>query len=46
MKTFAVYNFGCRVNAAETNQFAQKLISEGYIPLLSSKEGLGVDFKL
>jgi threonylcarbamoyladenosine tRNA methylthiotransferase MtaB len=43
MKTFAVYNFGCRVNAAETNQFAQKLISEGYIPLLSSKEGTGVD---
>ncbi|MFA5025206.1 MAG: MiaB/RimO family radical SAM methylthiotransferase [Candidatus Shapirobacteria bacterium] len=32
MKTFAVYNFGCRVNAAETNQFAQSLINQGYVP--------------
>jgi len=32
MKTFAVYNFGCRVNAAETNQYAQSLIDKGYIP--------------
>jgi threonylcarbamoyladenosine tRNA methylthiotransferase MtaB len=32
MKTFAVYNFGCRVNAAETNQFAQSLINQGLIP--------------
>jgi len=32
MKTFAVYNFGCRVNAAETNQFAQKLINDGFVP--------------
>jgi threonylcarbamoyladenosine tRNA methylthiotransferase MtaB len=32
MKTFAVYNFGCRVNAAETNQFSQKLINEGFVP--------------
>jgi threonylcarbamoyladenosine tRNA methylthiotransferase MtaB len=32
MKTFAVYNFGCRVNAAETNQYAQSLINQGYIP--------------
>ncbi|HBP51312.1 MAG: MiaB-like protein tRNA modifying enzyme [Candidatus Shapirobacteria bacterium GW2011_GWE1_38_10] len=37
MKTFAVYNFGCRVNAAETNQFSQKLINEGYTPM--AKEG-------
>ncbi|MFA5828180.1 MAG: radical SAM protein [Candidatus Shapirobacteria bacterium] len=42
-KTFLCINFGCRVNAAETNQFAQKLISDGYTPLLSSKEGPGVD---
>jgi len=32
MKTFAVYNFGCRVNAAETNQYAQSLINQGYVP--------------
>lgn len=32
MKTFAVYNFGCRVNAAETNQFAQSLINQGFLP--------------
>jgi len=32
MKTFAVYNFGCRVNAAETNLFAQSLIDQGHIP--------------
>ena len=31
MKTFAVYNFGCRVNAAETNQYAQKLINQGFV---------------
>ncbi|MBU1117350.1 MiaB/RimO family radical SAM methylthiotransferase [Patescibacteria group bacterium] len=33
MKTFAVYNFGCRVNAAETNQFAQSLIDNNFVPL-------------
>ncbi len=32
MKTFAVYNLGCRVNAAETNLFAQSLINEDYLP--------------
>jgi len=32
MKTFATYNFGCRVNAAETNQYAQTLINQGFIP--------------
>lgn len=43
MKTFAVYNLGCRVNAAETNQFAQKLINNGFTPLV--KEGQGkLDF--
>lgn len=31
MKTFAVYNFGCRVNAAETNQYAQTLINQGFV---------------
>lgn len=31
MKTFAVYNLGCRVNAAETNLFAQSLVNQGYI---------------
>lgn len=32
MKTFFTYNLGCRVNAAETNLFAQSLINRGYIP--------------
>lgn len=32
MKTFAVYNLGCRVNAAETNLFAQSLIKKKYLP--------------
>ncbi|HOY61490.1 MAG TPA: radical SAM protein, partial [Candidatus Woesebacteria bacterium] len=32
MKTFAVYNLGCRVNAAETNLFAQSLIEKKYLP--------------
>lgn len=32
MKTFAIYNLGCRVNAAESNLYAQKLINEGYTP--------------
>jgi len=32
MKTFAVYNLGCRVNAAETNLFAQSLINKKYLP--------------
>lgn len=29
-KSFAIYNLGCRVNAAESNQYAQKLINEAY----------------
>lgn len=32
MKTFATYNLGCRVNAAETNLFAQSLVNQGYLP--------------
>jgi threonylcarbamoyladenosine tRNA methylthiotransferase MtaB len=31
-KAFAVYNFGCRVNAAETNQYSQTLINQGCVP--------------
>lgn len=30
MKTFKSINFGCRVNAAETNQLSQKLLNQGY----------------
>lgn len=29
-KTFSLVNFGCRVNAAETNQFGQYLINKGF----------------
>ena len=32
-RTFQTINLGCRVNAAETNLFAQKLIDDGFIPL-------------
>jgi threonylcarbamoyladenosine tRNA methylthiotransferase MtaB len=31
MRTFAVYTFGCRVNAAETNQYSQTLINQGFV---------------
>lgn len=31
-KTFLSINFGCRVNAAETNQWSQTLIDQGLIP--------------
>lgn len=30
-KTFFAINFGCRVNAAETNQLSQQLIDQGYV---------------
>ncbi|MFZ2153180.1 MAG: radical SAM protein [Microgenomates group bacterium] len=30
MKKFNAINFGCRVNAAETNQLSQQLIDQGY----------------
>lgn len=32
MKTFQIFNFGCRVNAAESNLFAQKLLHQNYLP--------------
>lgn len=31
MPTFSALNFGCRVNAAETNQLSQKLLNQGYV---------------
>ncbi len=31
-KTFLAINFGCRVNAAETNQWSQTLINQGFNP--------------
>jgi len=31
-KTFLAINFGCRVNAAETNQWSQTLIQQGFVP--------------
>jgi threonylcarbamoyladenosine tRNA methylthiotransferase MtaB len=31
-KTFLAINFGCRVNAAETNQWSQTFIEQGFIP--------------
>ncbi|MFA5532281.1 MAG: MiaB/RimO family radical SAM methylthiotransferase [Candidatus Shapirobacteria bacterium] len=31
-KTFLAINFGCRVNMAETNQWSQTLINQGYLP--------------
>jgi threonylcarbamoyladenosine tRNA methylthiotransferase MtaB len=30
-KTFSALNFGCRVNAAETNQLSQQLVDQGYV---------------
>lgn len=30
-KKFSTVNFGCRVNAAETNQLSQQLIDQGYV---------------
>ena len=38
-KTFLAVNFGCRVNMAETNQWSQILIDQGFTPLV--KEGQG-----
>lgn len=38
-KSFLIITFGCRVNAAESNQFAQALIDKGFTPL-SSKGGV------
>jgi len=42
MKHFSVFNLGCRVNAAETNLFAQTLINQGYTPLVKGGQG-GLD---
>ena len=38
-QTFLAINFGCRVNSAETNQWSQILINQGFTPLV--KEGQG-----
>jgi threonylcarbamoyladenosine tRNA methylthiotransferase MtaB len=38
-KSFLSISFGCRVNAAETNQWSQTLINQGCTPLV--KEGQG-----
>ena len=36
LKTFLTVNFGCRVNAAETNLWSQTLIDQGFIPSTKS----------
>ncbi|MFA6250515.1 MAG: MiaB/RimO family radical SAM methylthiotransferase [Candidatus Shapirobacteria bacterium] len=41
-KTFLAVNFGCRVNAAETNQFSELLIKKGFTPSNNKKESRGV----
>jgi len=43
-KTFLAVNFGCRVNAAETNLFSQLLIKNGFSPLLvkGGDQGVGL----
>lgn len=38
MKTFLSINFGCRVNSAETNQWSQILINQGYLPTVSNPD--------
>jgi len=37
-KTFLAVNFGCRVNMAETNQWSQILIDQGYLPTKSNPD--------
>lgn len=37
-KTFLSINFGCRVNSAETNQWSQILVNQGYLPTTSNPE--------
>lgn len=37
-KTFLSVNFGCRVNSAETNQWSQTLINQGYLPTISNPD--------
>ncbi len=36
-KTFLAINFGCRVNMAETNQWSQILINNGFIPFIKEE---------
>ena len=38
LKTFLSVNFGCRVNSAETNQWSQILIDQGYLPTNSNPD--------
>ncbi len=38
MKTFQIFNLGCRVNAAESNLFAQKLIDKNYQPTTTNPD--------
>jgi len=42
-KTFLAINFGCRVNAAETNQWSQALIEKGYRPSTTCPSGRRVN---
>jgi len=37
-KTFLSVNFGCRVNSAETNQWSQILVNQGYLPTTSNPD--------
>ena len=37
-KTFLAINFGCRVNSAETNQWSQALINQGFLPTRSNPD--------
>ena len=37
-KTFLSVNFGCRVNSAETNQWSQTLINQGFLPTISNPD--------
>ncbi len=43
VKYFSIYNLGCRVNAAESNLFAQKLINDGYVPINLSRDVINHD---
>jgi threonylcarbamoyladenosine tRNA methylthiotransferase MtaB len=40
LKTFLSISFGCRVNAAETNQWSQFLINQGFIPTKNQSPNL------
>jgi threonylcarbamoyladenosine tRNA methylthiotransferase MtaB len=37
-KTFLSVNFGCRVNSAESNQWSQSLIDQGFLPTISNPD--------